>query len=505
MKKEYLTYIQNILSSRVYEVALETPLDHATRLSERLQNQIFIKREDLQSVHSFKIRGAYNKIAHLTPAQRKRGVIAASAGNHAQGVALSATRFGCPALIVMPETTPEIKVLAVKQHGAAVILHGNSFSDAESHALDIARERGLTFVHPYDDPLVIAGQGTIGVEIFKQTVTPPEYIFVCLGGGGLASGIALYAKNLFPTTKIIGVEPEEAPSMTRAFEAGTPVTLDSVGMFADGVAVKRVGTETFAICRALLDDIVLCSTDEICAAIKDVFEDSRAILEPAGALSVAGAKKYLVREGITGSRAVAIASGANINFSRLRHVAERAHLGEDKEAVLSVTIPEKPGSFKRFCDVLGMRSVTEFNYRYADSSQAHVFVGVSIESKANKESLLRDLTAADFAVEDLSTNEVAKLHVRHMVGGKAPAVSGERIFRFQFPERRGALLHFLNSMNPAWNITLFHYRNHGADIGRVLAGIQVPISDSSAFDDFLKHLNYRYFEETDNPVCKAFL
>ena len=504
MKIEYQSYIQSILSSRVYDVAVETPLDRAAKLSARYNNEIFIKLEDLQPVHSFKLRGAFNKIAHLSPEERRRGVIAASAGNHAQGVALAAAYFDCPALIVMPETTPEIKVDAVTMRGAAVIQFGASYSDSEIHARELAQEQNLTFVHPYDDPLVIAGQGTVALELFKQCSPAPDYIFVCLGGGGLASGIALYAKNLFPQTKVIGVEPVEAASMKAALAAGAPVTLPTVSVFADGVAVKRVGDETFRLCKDLLDDIILTSTDEICAAIKDVFEDTRAILEPAGALSVAGAKKFIHENKLSGARIVTIASGANINFTRLRHVAERADLGEEREAVLAVTIPEKPGSFKIFCNALGPRSITEFNYRYADSQSAHVFVGVSITDAANKAAFITTLKKAGFAVLDLSTNEVAKLHVRHMVGGKT-SITDERIFRFQFPERPGALLKFLNAMSPSWNISLFHYRNHGADIGRVLIGMQVPATDEAALQGFLESLNYAWEEETDNEVCKFFL
>ncbi len=498
-------YLQNILTSNVYEVAEETPLDFAQRLSERLQNKIWLKREDLQPVHSFKLRGAYNKIAQLTSEVRSRGVITASAGNHAQGVALAAQRFSCPALIVMPTTTPDIKVQAVKARGAAVILFGDSYSDAEAHAQQLATERRLTFIHPYDDPAVIAGQGTVAVEIFKQLREPLTAIFVSIGGGGLISGIALYARSLFPDVKIIGVEPVEAPSMQAAIEAGQPVSLPSVGVFADGVAVRKVGEETFRICQKFVDQIILVDNDEICAAIKDVFEDTRAVLEPAGAVSVAGLKKYLQASSESGGAYVAIASGSNINFSRLRHVAERADIGEAREAVLAVTIPEEPGSFRKLIDLLGTRTITEFNYRYTYTDAAHVFLGLAIVDLAEREKLIEHLRSEGLSVLDLSSNETAKLHVRHMVGGCSPLTRDERIFRFNFPERPGALRQFLISMNPEWNISLFHYRNHGADLGRVLVGIQAPAADRTAVEKFLTDLGYEFFEETSNPACALFL
>jgi threonine dehydratase len=498
-------YLEKILTARVYDVAIESPLEPAPNLSRRIQNAVMLKREDLQPVFSFKLRGAYNKMVQLPAATLKRGVIAASAGNHAQGVALSAQRLKCEATIVMPATTPQIKVEAVQGRGAHVVLHGDSYSDAYVHAMALAKERKLAFVHPYDDPEVIAGQGTIGMEILRQHPGPIHAIFVPVGGGGLIAGIAAYVKRLKPEIKIIGVEPVDADAMYRSLKKKERVTLAQVGIFADGVAVKQVGEETFRLCRELVDEVILVDTDAICAAIKDVFEDTRSILEPAGALSIAGAKLYAAREKLKNKTLVAIASGANMNFDRLRHVAERAELGEQREAVLAVTIPEKPGSFKAFCALLGTRSITEFNYRYSDSGAAHVFVGVQAQNRGETEKLLALLERKGLQPVDMSDNEMAKLHIRHMVGGHAPQAKNEILYRFEFPERPGALMRFLDSVGQSWNISLFHYRNHGADYGRVLVGVQVPPSEKPAFKDFLKRLGYPYVDESKNPAYKLFL
>ena len=498
-------YLEKILTARVYDVAIESPLEPAPNLSRRIHNPVLLKREDLQPVFSFKLRGAYNKMAQLSRAALQRGVIAASAGNHAQGVALSAQRLKCDATIVMPATTPQIKVDAVQSRGARVVLHGDSYSDAYVHAMGLAKQLKLTFVHPYDDPEVIAGQGTVGMEILRQHPQDIHAIFVPVGGGGLIAGIAAYVKRLKPEIKIIGVEPVDADAMYRSLKKNERVTLAQVGIFADGVAVKQVGEETFRLCRELVDEVILVDTDAICAAIKDVFEDTRSILEPAGALSVAGAKLYAAREKLKNRTLVAIASGANMNFDRLRHVAERAELGEQREAVLSVTIPEKPGSFKAFCALLGKRGITEFNYRYSDASAAHVFVGVQVQNRGETEKLLAQLERKGLQPVDMSDNEMAKLHVRHMVGGHAPQAKNEILFRFEFPERPGALMKFLDSVGQNWNISLFHYRNHGADYGRVLVGMQVPPKDKPAFKEFLKRLGYPYVDESRNPAYKLFL
>ena len=498
-------YIKRILDARVYDVAIETPLEAAPSLSKRQNNAIWFKREDLQPVFSFKLRGAYNKMALLTDEERARGVIAASAGNHAQGVALSAQRMGIEALIVMPKTTPEIKVEAVRSRGARVELHGNAYNDAYEHALKRAEEEGMTFIHPYDDPDVIAGQGTIAMEVLRQHSGDLDAIFVPVGGGGLLAGIAVYIKYLRPWVKVIGVEPDDAACLYEALKADERVILDQVGIFADGVAVRQVGEEPFRIARELVDEVLLVSTDEICAAIKDIFEDTRSIAEPAGALAVAGLKKYIAREKCTGKQFVAIDSGANMNFDRLRHVAERAELGERREALLAVTIPEEPGSFRRFCEILGTRSITEFNYRYADAKHAHVFVGVQMpKGESEREALIDKLRNKGYAVVDMTENEMAKLHVRYMVGGHA-VVPNERLIRFEFPERPGALLHFLNHMGQRWNISMFHYRNHGAAYGRVLAGIQVPEEECDNFYEYLDDVGYPFWEETDNPIYPLFL
>ena len=499
-------YTKKILNARVYEVAEETPLELAETLSLRLDNQLWLKREDLQPVFSFKLRGAYNKIARLSTEQQQKGVIAASAGNHAQGVALAAQKLGLKALIVMPKTTPDIKVQAVQRLGAEVVLHGNAYDDACEHAGELEAKRGMTYIPPYDDPDVIAGQGTVAMEILRQHSTPIDTIFIPVGGGGLIAGMAAYVKALRPETKIIGVEPDDAPCLYEALKAGERVVLGQVGIFADGVAVRQVGEEPFRIARETVDEVILVSTDEICAAIKDIFDDTRSIAEPAGALAVAGAKKYVARENIRGQELIAIDSGANMNFDRLRHVAERAELGERREALLSVTIPERPGSFRAFCEMIGLRGITEFNYRYADPGQAHIFVGVQMHGgDAEKDDLIRELSEADYAVLDLTDNEMAKLHIRHLVGGHSPGANNERLFRFQFPERPGALLRFLQHIGGRWNISLFHYRNHGAAYGRILCGIQVPPEDGDDFQLFLDNLGYEHWEETDNPAYRLFL
>ena len=501
------TYVDKILKAKVYDVAIETPLELAPRLSKRLNNQVFFKREDLQPVFSFKIRGAYNKIAHLSASAAQRGVICASAGNHAQGVALAARTRGIAAVIVMPRTTPEIKVRAVADLGAEIVLRGDDYDQAYDHALQIAQERNLIFVHPFDDPDVIAGQGTIGMEILRQRHGEQiDAIFVAIGGGGLIAGIAAYVKWLYPRIKIIGVEPEDAAGMYESLKAKKRITLDKVGIFADGVAVKRVGEETFRLASQYVDEIILVSTDQICAAIQDIFEDTRSIVEPAGALGVAGIKKYVARENCSGRSFIAINCGANMNFDRLRYVAERADIGAQREALFAVQIPETPGSFLRFCEVLGQRSVTEFNYRFDDASAAQIFVGVGIsQGKQERDALLVAIGKAGFTVRDMTDNEMAKLHIRYMVGGHARGLANERLFRFEFPERPGALLKFLQAIGSKWNISLFHYRNHGSDNGRVLAGIQVPPQTAPDFLLHLHELHFPYTEETDNPAYKIFL
>jgi threonine dehydratase len=498
-------YLERVLKARVYDVAIESPLELAPALSKRMRNRLLIKREDLQPIFSFKLRGAYNKMAGLPRARLAKGVIAASAGNHAQGVALAAQRLRCRAVIVMPITTPRIKVEAVAARGAEVILHGDSYAEAYAHALKVKRRRGLAFVHPYDDPEVIAGQGTIGMEILRQHASPIDAIFVPVGGGGLISGIAGYVKRVRPSIKVIGVEPVDADAMTRSLKKGKRVKLEQVGLFADGVAVKEVGKETFRLCRQFVDDMVLVDTDAMCAAIKDVFEDTRVVLEPAGALAIAGAKAWVERHGARDKTLVAVASGANTNFDRLRFIAEEAEVGEHREAILAVTIPERPGSFRKFCSTLGARNVTEFNYRIADSSEAHVFVGVEVRARDETARIVRILKRHGLKTLDLSDNEMAKTHVRHMVGGRAPFARNELLYRFEFPERPGALLRFLDSMRSDWNISLFHYRNQGADYGRVLVGMQVPRRELSQFRTFLRKLGYPYADETRNPAYKLFL
>jgi threonine dehydratase len=498
------TLLQRVLTSRVYDVARETPLDEAPRLSRRLGNAVLLKREDLQPVFSFKLRGAHNKIAHLSPEVRAKGVITASAGNHAQGVAYSARHLGIHAVIVMPKTTPEIKVDAVRSLGAEVVLAGDNYSEAQDHCDHLVADSGLTFIPPFDDPLVIAGQGTIGEEILRQSHGRLSAVFVAVGGGGLIAGIAGYMKALMPEVKVFGVEPFEADAMYRSLEAGRRVRLDDVGIFADGVAVREVGLETFAIAKESVDGVVRVSNDEICAAIKDVFDDTRSIMEPAGALSVAGMKAWVEREGVRGMDLVAILSGANMNFDRLGFVADRAELGESREALLAVTIPERPGAFQEFCAAIGRKVITEFNYRLSGRTQAHIFVGIRTASRQDAADLAAALIARGYDTADLSENEIAKLHVRHMVGGRA-SVRDERLYRFEFPERPGALLQFLETLGGRWNISLFHYRNHGSDFGRVLAAFEVPDADQSAFHSFLDKLGYRYTPEAANAAYTLFL
>jgi len=498
-------YLKKILQARVYDVAIESPLDRANGISELLNNNILLKREDLQPVFSFKLRGAYNKMVHLSPAELKRGVICASAGNHAQGVALAAEKLGCKATIVMPTTTPNIKVDAVKRRGATVVLHGDSYHEAGLYAQKLSAIKKLTYVHPYDDPLVIAGQGTIGMEILRQFQQPIDAIFIPVGGGGLIAGIAAYIKALSPHTKIIGVEPVDSNAMSASLKAGKRVTLAHVNLFADGVAVKEVGEETFRLAQKLIDEMVLVTTDEICAAIKDIYQDTRAVMEPSGGLALAGIKRYIDKNKTKNKIYVAICCGANMNFDRLRFVAERALVGEHHEALLAVTVPETRGSFKRFCESIGPRNITEFTYRIADAKAAHVFVGISIKGSPEAKKLIAHFKKNGFPAIDLSDDEMAKLHVRHLVGGHSPLALDERMYRFEFPERPGALIHFLTSMSPNWNISLFHYRNHGADVGRILIGLQVPKKEHTRFDKFLASLGYEYVDETNNPAYQLFL
>jgi threonine dehydratase len=499
-------YLERIANSRVYDVAEVTPLELARTLSERFNNRIWLKREDLQPVFSFKLRGAYNKIATLSDDELAAGVICSSAGNHAQGVALAASRRNTRAVIVMPVTTPSIKVDAVRALGGEVILHGDAYDDAYKRARLLEHEQGFTFIHPFDDPDVIAGQGTIGVEVMRQAEGKVDAIFVPIGGGGLIAGIAVYVKSLHPDVRIIGVEPDDSAAMRDSVVAGEPVTLDHVGIFADGVAVRRVGDETFRLCREFVDEIITVDTDHMCAAIQDIFEDTRSIVEPAGGLAIAGAKQYIVDNDVENQNLVAICCGANVNFDRLRHIAERAAIGEEKEMLLAVQIPEQPGSFRHFCEALGRRGVTEFNYRYSDSAKAHIFVGVELrQGISERQELVSKLRDEGYPVEDLSDNELAKLHIRHMVGGRSPGLGNERIFRFEFPERPGALLDFLNAIGTDWNISLFHYRNHGSDYGRILAGIDVPEDETAELQAHLDDLGYTYWEESENPAFSIFL
>ena len=513
MSRDYpLNYLRAILNSRVYEVAVETTLDHMPLLSGRTGENISLKREDTQPVFCYKIRGAHNKMAKLSDLELRRGVVVASAGNHAQGVALSASRLGSRATVVMPVTTPVVKVEAVRRWGAEVKLVGDSYDEAKEHALEICRNSGRSFINPFDDPDVIAGQGTVGLEILNQYRGELDAVFVPVGGGGLIAGVAAYVKQVRPDVRVIGVEPFESDAMYQSLKAGRRVRLKKVGIFADGVAVKQVGKENFRLCRDFVDEIVRVSTDEICAAIKDICEDTRTILEPSGALALAGAKTWVrdYRQKRSGKskhplNLVAIASGANMSFDRLRHVSERAEIGERREAILAVTIPEARGSFRRFYRTLGKRSISEFNYRYASHSEAHIFVGVQIQNPSETADLVSRLAAKGISSVDLTDNELAKIHARYMVGGRAPDIENERIFSFEFPERPGALGNFLDNIADVWNITLFHYRNHGSDFGRVLCGIQVPPGSRGQFNRFLKHLGYAYREETDNPVYNLFL
>jgi len=499
-------YVKKILTSRVYDVAVETPLQSAGQLSKRLGNQILLKREDLQPVFSFKIRGAYNKLAQLSPEELARGVVTASAGNHAQGLALAAREMGIKATIVMPKTTPEIKVEGVRSRGGKVVLHGDSFPEALAYSLKLVDEKGFVYVHPYDDPHTIAGQGTVAMEILRQHPGQLDAIFVPVGGGGLIAGIAAYVKYLRPEIKVIGVEPDDSNCLQAAMAAGERVVLPQVGLFADGVAVAQIGQHTFDICRLYVDDVVTVSTDEICAAIKDIYDDTRSITEPAGALGVAGIKKYVELTGVTGQTLVAIDSGANVNFDRLRHVAERAELGEKREAIIAVTIPERPGSFKAFCEAVGKRQITEFNYRKHTSDEAHIFVGVQTHPENDpRAALVQQLIDQGFPVTDLTDNELAKLHIRHMVGGHSAGASDEIVLRFEFPERPGALFNFLTKLGGRWNISMFHYRNHGAADGRVVAGLQVPEDERHLVPAALAKIGYPYWDETDNPAYRLFL
>jgi threonine dehydratase len=499
-------YVKKTLTSRVYDVAVETPLQPARQLTERLGNQILLKREDLQPVYSFKIRGAYNKLAQLTAEELERGVVTASAGNHAQGLALAAKHLGVKATIVMPRTTPELKVQGVRSRGGKVVLHGDAFPEALAHSLKLVEEKGYTYIHPYDDPLVIAGQGTVAMEILRQQPGQLDAIFVPVGGGGLIAGIAAYVKYLRPEIRIIGVEPDDSNCLQAAMAAGERVVLPQVGLFADGVAVAQIGAHCFDVCKQYVDEVITVSTDEICAAIKDIYDDTRSITEPAGALAVAGIKKYVEREGLRDKVLVGIDSGANVNFDRLRHVAERAELGEKREAIIAVTIPERPGSFKAFCEAIGKRQITEFNYRYHTDREAHIFVGVQTHPENDPRAALVDgLREQGFPVLDLTEDELAKLHIRHMVGGHAAAVSDEVVLRFEFPERPGALFNFLNRLGGRWNITMFHYRNHGAADGRVLAALQVPAEERGQIPAALDAIGYPYWDESENPAYKLFL
>lgn len=501
-------YLRKILNAKVYDVARETELEHAQHLSARLNNHILLKREDNQPVFSFKLRGAYNKMAQLSKAELQKGVIAASAGNHAQGVAMGAAKLACPAIIVMPVTTPQVKIDAVKDRGGrwvTVVLFGESYNDAYDHAVELKKQKQLTFVHPFDDPDVIAGQGTIAMEILRQHQGPIEAIFVAIGGGGLIAGIGAYIKAIRPEIKIIGVQTTDSDAMKRSLAAGKRIELKDVGLFSDGTAVKIVGKETFKICQEVVDEIITVDTDAICAAINDVFTDTRSILEPAGALAIAGMKAYVSTKKISHKTLISIACGANMNFSRLRFVAERADVGESKEAVFAVTIPEERGSFKRFCALIGTRNVTEFNYRISDAKNAYIFIGIATQKYGDSSAIAREFIKAGFDTIDLTTDELAKSHLRHMVGGRSTLADHELLYRFEFPERPGALMNFLNAMSPHWNISLFHYRNHGADYGKILVGMQVPKKNTKEFKDFLKGTGYRYWDESQHPAYQLFL
>ncbi len=493
-------------SGRVYDVAVKTDLDHAPVISQRLNNHVWLKREDQQPVFSYKLRGAYNLIVSLDEEQRAKGVVTASAGNHAQGVALAARRLNIDATIVMPKTTPEIKIASVQRLGGQTILHGNTYDDARERALALAEQTSKMYIPPYDHPMVIAGQATVGVELLQQHPKTPDIVFIPVGGGGLIAGISVYLRQQNPAIKIIGVESDEAPCMHHALEANERIELEKIGIFADGAAVKQAGVEPFRIAKELVDEMLLVSVDEICAAVKDIFEDTRSIPEPAGALALAGLKQYVHRESIMDQELVAIFSGANVNFDRLRHIAELSALGEQKEALIAATIPEEPGSFQRFCHAIGPRLITEFNYRYADSNKAHVFAGVQLRDGIEEKNLLfQQIRSHGFEVIDLSNDDVAKMHVRYMVGGPASQAQNELLYRFEFPERSGALLYFLTQMGERWNISLFHYRNHGAAYGRVLMGIQVSPEDHGEFQQFLDKLGMQYWDESGNPAYQIFL
>ena len=502
---DYRDYLTRILTSAVYDVAIESPLDFAPNLSHRFNNKILLKREDLQPVFSFKLRGAYNKMAKLPENLLQKGVITASAGNHAQGVALAAQKLGCEATIVMPETTPQIKIDAVEARGGKVVLAGVSYNDAYDYAMKLVAESGLTYIPPFDDPDVIAGQGTIGMEIVRQYAKPIHAVFVQIGGGGLAAGVAAFIKQVRPEIKVIGVQTNDSCAMKVSIAADKRVALKDVGLFADGTAVKLVGEETFKICRDLLDDIITVDTDAICGALKDVFDDTRSICEPSGALALAGLKTYITRNHIEGKTLIAITSGANMNFHRLRHVSERSELSEGNEAIFAVTIPERAGSFRDFVNVVGMRNITEFNYRYGDENTAHIFVGIQTAGASDRDKIRADFQAASLPNIDLSNDEMAKVHLRYMVGGRTTKVQHERLLSFEFPERPKALANFLHAMRSDWNITLFHYRNHGADYGRILVGIDVPPADDAAFEVFLQNLGYAYEEQTKNAAYQLFL
>lgn len=500
-------YLKKILSARVYDVAIESPLNIAPFLSERLGNQIWLKREDKQPVYSFKIRGAYNKVVQLSDEEKAAGVVAASAGNHAQGLALAAKNLGIKATIVMPRTTPEIKVMSVKARGAKVVLHGDAYDDAFAYSQKLVAEKGMTYIHPYDDPETIAGQGTIGMEIMRQLREPLDAVFVPVGGGGLAAGVGAYIKALRPDIKVIAVESTESACLAAALDAGERVVLPQVGIFADGVAVAQIGENTWEVCKDAVDECITVTPDEICAAIKDIFDDTRAVCEPAGALAVAGMKKYVEREQCKGQNLVSILSGANVNFDRLRYISEVAEIGEGREVILAVTIPETPGSFQKFCSLLGKRPITEFNYRYGDDDKARIYVGVKVSAENNaRQELLEELETEGYPVLDITDNEIAKYHIRHMVGGPAPdSVNDERVYRFEFPERPGALLNFLRKLGKRFNISLFHYRNHGAAFGRVLVGLQIPVDKTEQLEGYLQELGYGYWDETDNEAYQLFL
>jgi len=500
-----LNYVQKIQDAKIYDLALKTPVDEAPLLSQRLNNHVLLKREDLQPVFSFKLRGAYNKLLSLSEQQLATGVVAASAGNHAQGLALAAKKLGIAATIVMPRTTPRIKVDAVRSRGAEVVLIGDSYDEAAAHAAELVKAQGLTYIHPFDDPDVIAGQGTIGMEILDQIPKQLDAIFIAVGGGGLCAGIAAYVKQLRPEIKIIAVESDDAACLDAAIKAGERVVLDQVGIFADGTAVAQIGEETFRLLKDLVDEVITVTTDEICAAIKDVYNDTRAICEPSGALGTAGLKKYVEQHGVENQTLLSVQCGANIDFDRLRYISERTQIGEKREAVLAVTIDEKPGSFQTFCSTLGRHGISEFNYRYNDEKLAHIFVGVRVNGDPDRHDLVAELKAKGYQLSDLTDNEMAKLHIRHMVGGRAVKVVEEQVYRFEFPERPGALLNFLAQLGGRFNISMFHYRNHGSAFGRVLVGLQVNKQDRAELKQFLDNLGYRYADETDNPAYQFFL